>query len=153
MQELLSTRLDEAVVPIAARWRAPRRVGDEGAALLHAREHADHARGTFHASVVRLDQVFFAHAFRRSQDGDPLVVGDSPHPGFVGVGALLEDGWLDAGDADDIVEEVNEVLWALQSLDVAVQHDAIPTRIHPLDSRAQKLQQSIHGMILLRWDV
>jgi hypothetical protein len=31
---------------------------------------------------------------------------------------LLEHGGLDGIDADDVVEKVNQVLWALQSLDV-----------------------------------
>ncbi len=42
-----------------------------------------------------------------------------PHPGLVRVGALLEHGRLDAGDPDDVMEEVDQVLWTLQPLDVA----------------------------------
>jgi hypothetical protein len=57
--------------------------------------------------------------------GCPLV-GDPAYPGLVGLGALLQDGWLDAGDAHDIVEEVDQVLWALQPLEIAVQNDAVP---------------------------
>ena len=55
------------------------------------------------------------------------------------VSALLEYGRLDRVDADDFMEEVDQVLWALQSLDVAVQDDAIPAGVGELDSVAQEL--------------
>ena len=60
------------------------------------------------------------------QHRDTQLVGDASYPGLVGVGALLEDGRLEAGDADDVVEEVDQGLWTLQPLEVAVQNDAIP---------------------------
>ncbi|SRR5229473_1123960 len=151
VQEAFSTRLDEAVVAIPTGWRPPRRVGDEGAALLHARQHAGHALRAFQASVVGLDQLLFTHTTRRGQDRDGVLVGHPAHPATVSSGALLKDSWLDAGHANKVVEEVDEVLWALQSLDVAGYDDAIPARVGELDSVAQQRQQSFHGMTLLRW--
>jgi hypothetical protein len=95
------------------------------------------------AAIEGFDEVLLAHAsgrrWWRLQDRDAPLVGDPAYPGRVGLGALLQDGWLDAGDAHDIVEEVDQVLWALQPLDIAVQNDAIPARVHELDSRAQQL--------------
>jgi len=97
-----------------------------------------------------LDEIFLAHSFgwggRRCQDGDVVLVGDTSHPGLVGIGALFQDSWLDTGNADDVVEEVDQVLRTLQPLDVAVQHDAIPARVGELDSAAEQAQQLIHGM-------
>jgi len=62
---------------------------------------------------------------------------DPSHPGLVGVGALFENGRFDTGDADHVVEKVDQVLWALQPLDVAVQNDAIPARVDELDNAAE----------------
>ena len=81
--------------------------------------------------LVGLGQFFFAHAASRGQDGDAVLVGDAPHPGLVGIGALLKDGRLDAGDADDIVEEVDQVFWTLQPLDVAVRDDLTTGALRP----------------------
>ena len=81
MQELPSTRFDQTVVGIAAGRSETRVVGDEGAPLFHAGQHA--------------------------------------------------------GDADDVVKEVDQGLWTLQPLQVAVQDDAIPAGIDELDSRAE----------------
>ena len=141
VQEAFSTRLDEAVIGVATGWRPLRRIRHEGAALFQAGQDAGDAWLTLQAAVEGLDEILLAHAFgwggRRCQDGNAQFVGDAPHPGLVGVGALLEDGRLDAGDADDVVKEVDQVLRALQPLDVAIQDDAIPARVHELDSRTQ----------------
>jgi hypothetical protein len=134
VQELFSTRLDEAVVGIAAGDLPPWHVGDEGAALLHAGQHAGYAFGALQATVVGLDQLLFAHAAWRGEHGDPTFLSDPPHPGLIGIGALLEHGRLNRVDANDVLKEVDQVLWALQPLDVAAQDDAIPTRIGELDS-------------------
>jgi hypothetical protein len=125
------------------------RVRDEGAALLHAGEHASHARGALQAVIVGLDQFLFAHATWRGQDGDPALIGDPSHPGLIRIGPLLEDSRLNSVDADDVLEEVDQVLWTLQSFDVAAQDDAIPAGVDELDSLAQQLGQSVHGMSLL----
>jgi hypothetical protein len=117
--ELFSTRLDETIGGVTTGRLSKGRVGDEGAALLHAGQHAGHALSPFETAVVRLDQFLFAHAARCGQDRDAMLFSDSPRPGLVRVGALLEDGRLDTGDADDVVEEVDQVLWALQPLNVA----------------------------------
>jgi hypothetical protein len=85
----------------------------EGAALLHAGQHARHAAGALQASVVRFDQVLLAPAFGRCQDGDALLVGNASHPGPVRRGALIEHGRLDAVDTNDVVEEVDQVLRTL----------------------------------------
>ena len=42
-----------------------------------------------------------------------------------------------AVDADDVVEEVDQVLWTLQSFEIAAQDDAIPARVDELDSLTQ----------------
>ena len=61
------------------------------------------------------------------------------HPGLVSVGALFEDRRFDAGDADDSIrEKVDQVLRALEPLDVAVQDDALPRGVDELDSLAQE---------------
>src|ERR1051326_3347527 len=65
----------------------------------------------------------------------------------VRVGPLLEHSRLDGVDADDVVEEVDQVLYAQQPLDIAAQNDAIPAAIDELDSLAQDCRQSLHGMI------
>src|SRR5216683_6745503 len=141
VKEAFPTGLDEAIVGVPTGWLAMRHVGDERAALLQAGQHTGHAFGAFQLSVVGLDDILFAHAFgwgwRCCLDGNAQLVGDAPHPGLVGVGALLEHGRLDAGDADDVVEEVDQVLWPLQPLDIAIQDNAIPARVDELDSAAQ----------------
>jgi hypothetical protein len=148
VQEALSTRLDLTVIGIPAGDLPTWCVGDEGAALLQAGQHTGHALGAFQATVEGFDEVLLAHPFGWGwQDRDALLIGDPPYPGLVGIGALLEDGWLEAGDADDVVEEVHEVLWALQSLEIAVQDDAIPAGVDELDSLAQHCRQLIHGMV------
>jgi hypothetical protein len=38
-----------------------------------------------------------------------------------------------------VAEKVDQVLWALQPLDIAAQHDAIPAGVDELDNRAEKL--------------
>ncbi len=134
VQELLSARFDEPVVGVAAGWPAMRRIRDEGAALLHAGEHAGHALGALQATVVGLDQFFFADATWCGQDGEPEFFGRPSHPGLVDVGALLEHGGLDAVDADDILEKVDQVLWPLQPLDVAAQDNTIPARAECLNT-------------------
>jgi len=139
MEEAFATRLDEAVVGIPTGWLPTRCVGDEGAALLRARQHAGHALSALQRSVVGLHEVLFAHSLgRRRQDRNSAVVGHPSHPGAVSNGALLKDSWLDTGDANEVVEEVDQVLWALQSLDVAGHDDAIPARVGELDSVAQQ---------------
>src|SRR6266516_723181 len=157
MQEPFTTCLDEAVVGVSTGWRPARRVGHEGAALLQASQDAGDALRPFQATVEGLDEIFLAYSFgwggRRCQDRDAALIGDTSHPGLVGGGALLEHSRLDAGDADDVMEEVDQVFGTLQPLDVAVQHDAIPARVDELDNRAQQCRQSIHGMTLLRWGV
>jgi len=69
-------------------------------------------------------------------DRDAELVSNPPHPGLVGIGPLLEYGWLDGRDCDDVMEEVDQVLRALQPFDVAVQDDAIPARVKELDGVA-----------------
>src|SRR5216683_3762656 len=138
VQEAFSTGLDEAVVAIPTGWLPSRRVGHEGAALLHARQHTRHALPALQASVVGLDQLLFTHTARRGQDRDGVLVGHPSHPGTVSSGALLKDSWFDAGHANEVVEEVDKVLWALQSLDVAGHDDTIPAGVDELDSVAQQ---------------
>jgi hypothetical protein len=92
----------------------------------------------------------FAHAAWCGQNGDAAVVGHPPDPGPIGLGALFEHGRLEAFDADDVVEEVDQVLGSLHPLEVAGQDDAIPTGVDELDSATKQLWQSIHGS-LLRW--
>jgi hypothetical protein len=70
---------------------------------------------------------------------DPAFLGRPPHPGLVGIGALLEHGRLNCVDANDILEEVDQVLWTLQLPDVAAQADAIPTGLGEPDSLTQQL--------------
>jgi hypothetical protein len=48
--------------------------------------------------------------------------------------SLLEHGWLNRFDANDVLKEVDQVLWALQPLDVAAQDDTIPAGVGELDS-------------------
>jgi len=140
MQELLSTGLDQAVVRIAAGRAETWGIGDEGAALFPAGQDAGDAFGSLQAAIERLHEVLFAHAFgRRSQDRDTPLVRDPAYPGFVHLGTQLEDSRFNAGHADDIVKEVDQVLWALQPLEIAIQDNAIPAGIDELDSRAQQL--------------
>ncbi len=51
MQELLTTRLDQAVVSIAAGRSETRGVGDEGPPLFHAGQHTGDAFGSLQAAV------------------------------------------------------------------------------------------------------
>ena len=146
VQELFATRLDQPIVGVAAGRLASRRVGHERTALLHAGEHAGHALGAFQASVVGLDQFLLAYAARRCQDGDTPLISRPPYPALVRV-ALLEHDRFDGIDADHLVEEVDEVLWTLEPLDVAAQDDAVPAGVDELDSSAQQHQQSLHGLI------
>src|SRR5712671_6350446 len=59
VQELFATRLDEAVVGIPAGHLPAWHVRDEGAALLHAGQHACHALIALQATIVGFDQVLF----------------------------------------------------------------------------------------------
>lgn len=63
--------------------------------------------------IEGLDQVLLAYTLGSCKNRDAALVGDAPHPGLVRIGALLEHGWLNAGDADHIVEEVHQVFGAL----------------------------------------
>ena len=119
-------RQDDAVVGVTTGEFPARRVGHEGASLLQAGQHTGHPLDGFQATVEGLDDVLLTYTPGSGKNRDALLVCDPPHPGLVGVGALLEHGWLNAGDAYDIVEEVHQVFRALQALEVAVQHDAIP---------------------------
>src|SRR5438874_9972705 len=137
MEEAFAAGLDETVVGVSTGWLVLRRVGHEGAALLEAGQDTGYAHGAMQATVVRLDQLFFAQPAWCGQHGDVLLISDPPYPRLVGIRALLKDRRLEAGDADDLPEEVHQVLWALQPLDVAGQDDAIPTGVDELDSSAQ----------------
>jgi hypothetical protein len=76
MQELLSTRLEEAVVRITTGRFEARGIGDEGAALFHAGQDAGDAFSSLQAAVEGLHEVLFAHAFgRRCYDRDTQLVG------------------------------------------------------------------------------
>jgi hypothetical protein len=66
-----------------------------------------------------------------------VLVRDPSHPGPVRRGALLEDRRLNAFDTDDVVEEMDQVLGTLQTFDIAGHDDAIPARVHELDSGTQ----------------
>jgi hypothetical protein len=79
-----------------------------------------------------------------------VFLSDPPHPGLVRFGALLEHGWLNGVDAHRVLEKVDEVLGALQPLDVAAQDNAVPAGVDELDNRAQDCRQSIHGKTLLK---
>ena len=139
VQELFSTRLDEAVVGIAARHLPARHIGHERAALLHAGQDTGDALLVLQAPVVGFDQLLFLDAMRCGHDRDGQLVSNPPHPGLVGIGPLLEHGRLDGLDADDVMEEMDQVLRALQPFDVAVQDDAIPARVKELDGVAQNV--------------
>jgi hypothetical protein len=118
--------------------------------------HPGDALVPFQAAVERLDKVFLPHASgrrrRRHQHGDAALLSDPPYPGFVPIGPLLKDGWFDAVDADHLLEEIDQVLGALQAVDIAVDDDAIPAGVDELDSGTQQHQQSFHGTTLLSWD-
>src|SRR3989442_13367775 len=151
VEEAFATRFDLAVIGVAAGDLPARGVRDERPTLLQAGQHAGDALAAPQAAVVGLDEVFFAYPLGRGlQDRDATLIGELAYPGLVGVGALFEDGRLDARDADDIMEEVHQVLGPLQALEIAVQHDAIPAGVDELDSLAQDCRQSLHGMTLLR---
>src|SRR5712691_9233734 len=80
MQEAFSTRFDEPVVGITTARLPVRRVGDEGATLLQAGQHAGDVFDPLHPAVEGLDEVLLAlssgRRWRRLQDGDVPLVGD-----------------------------------------------------------------------------
>src|SRR5260370_31283878 len=102
VQEPFTAGFDETVVGVAAGWRPLWRIGDEGTALLQTGQHAGHALGPFQAAVEAFDEVLLAHPCggcrRRGEDGDVVLLSQPSQPGFVGVGALLQDLRLDAGN-------------------------------------------------------
>src|SRR6266498_4867175 len=117
VQEPFTAGFEETVVGVAAGWRPLWRIGDEGTALLQTGQHAGHTLGPFQAPVEGFDEILLAHPlwrrWWRGEDRDVVLLSHPSHPGFVGVGALLQDSRLDAGNADDVVEEVDQVFRAL----------------------------------------
>jgi len=144
VEELLATGLDESVVGVPAPRRETWGVGDEGTSLLHAGEYASHPFVATQPSVIGQHHVLFPLAFHGLKHRDLLLGGELTHPFPIPVRPARQLRWLNARDANHIVEEVREVLRPLQPFDVAVQHDAIERGVGELDVTTQKLRQSIH---------
>ena len=121
MEELLPTRADQAVVGVATGRLVAGRIRDEGAALLHAGQHAGNALVILQAAVEGLDELLLAHASGRRRwrghDRNARVIGDAAYPRLVDLGALLEDSRVDASHAEDVVEEIDQALWTLEPLE------------------------------------
>ncbi len=133
MQEPLAGGVDEPIRRVTAAGRIAWRVGDEGPPLLDAGEDADYAFRLVEAAVVGRDHVFLALVLGRGHDRDAMLLGVLRHPGAVPRSAAHEHRWCDGRRADHVPKEVDNVLWPLEAVEVAVEDDAIPGRIAELD--------------------
>ena len=67
--------------------------------------HPPYPRCSLQATVVGLDQFFFADATWCGDDGNAVFLGDPPDPCLIRIRALLEHGRLNSVDADDAVKK------------------------------------------------
>jgi hypothetical protein len=145
VQEALATGMDQPVVRVLAGRRVARRVRDEGAPRLHARQQAVNPLSRGVPPVVQDDHLLLAPARGRRDDRDGLLGRVPGLGGPVRRRAAQQHLGRHAGNPDHLPEEVDEVLRALQPLEVPVEDDPVPRGAAELDVRPQQLRQSLHG--------
>ena len=109
--------------PWSVFWHSDAKAG----ALLHALEDKVNTIGALlrHPALPGRDVLFLAHTLFGPLDRQPMIAGESFHPGLVVGGALAEDVFADRGNADDVAEEVHHLLGPRQGAEVTVNDNAV----------------------------
>ena len=118
----------------------------EGAALFPTRENEINAEGVglFQSTQGRQDVIFFADSLFGPLDGNAAIAGEGFHPGLVVVGALTEHFLVDRRAADDIAEEVDDLLGAGEAIQVAVDNDAVEAVLYKDEKAVEQLGEQLH---------
>ena len=103
---------------------------------------------TGEVAIVRGNDFLYPDAFRGGQQRDLLISTEARDPRPVRTRPTHQHFRRNTADAGRVAKVADEVLGALQLVNIAGQHDAIPCGVRELDVRPKELRQSIHGMVL-----
>ena len=74
-----------------------------------------------------------------------MIAGEGFHPGLVVGGPLAQDLLADHRNADDLTEEVHDLLRARETAEVAVNDNAVEAVVDEGEQVAEQLGEQFHG--------
>src|SRR5580700_9543764 len=128
------------------------RDGDaEGAALFHAfEEEVDPVSvGLLHLAQSGKDVILFADSLFGPLDGDVVVAGVSLHPVLVVVGALAEHLLVHHRQAENVVEEIDDLFGPGQTTQVAMNDHTVEAVVYKNQQAGIQLCEKFHRSSLL----
>src|SRR6516165_3689911 len=89
--------------------------------------------------------VFLAYALLGPLDWDVVIAGEGLDPLLVVGGSLAQQLLADHRSADDLSEEVHDLLRARKPAEVAVNDNAVEAVINEDEKIAEQLDEELHG--------
>lgn len=99
---------------------------------------------TFHGFEERQNDLFLANLLFCPLEWDLMVTGIGFDPGLVSLGSFHEDFFGNAGDTENLTEEVDDVFRAREHGEIPVDDDSVKAMVNEDDHGGKEFDKSIH---------